>query len=1523
MNQLVPAWTGFQIAKMTFTLIALAVLCCAQTTTTPGARRVTPITVTVSPATTAIQAGQTIQFTALVSGTGTQTVTWSVSPTVGTISATGLYTSPSTVSGPVTVTVSARSTLDTTKAGNATVAVNPAGGVTITPGSATIQAGRTQQLSATVTGSSSQGVAWTMASGVGSISAGGLYTAPSEVNATSSVSVRATSTADGSKSALALITVNPVVGVTVAPATALLSAGGTVQLTAAVQGSTNTLVTWSLSPALGSISQNGLYSAPSTLAVATVVTATATSVADGTKKGSAVLTVNPPISVTVTPSVATVSNGGTVQLAATVAGSATNGVSWRLNPAVGTLSTSGSSAVYTAPGTLATPQSIEVTAVAMANSAFTAKSVISLVPSTSISLLPSVATLYPGRVQQFTATVQGSENTAVRWTLTPALGTITSAGLYTAPTTITASQQVTVTATSLADATKQSTAIVNLKPTPTAMLYCSFDNSGSPCSGLKPQILSIQTDTQGQFNTGLRLCKGTTNCSSASQIRFTEPAISLRRGTIAFWFKQNNNAATSGPTEIFDTYPSNPYIKAGFTASVVRPVSAIQPGGSTRLTVTNHGLVNGDTIRLQGGTGDWVSSNQEWIVTVVDPNTLQIAYDSSTKSAPSMQAVSLLTAGNIKITYSADIKSDAYEHVVVKTRPLFLPAGTWVHIAWTWSGSRHRIYQNGSLDGTFDALSPFPYTAVQPSLRLGISNGGTQDVSIDDLVSYDYAFSDQEALAAARSSVPGPQEVLSPHGLTVTAQWGPGERKVHLTVDAGNDNAKDATAVEIEVNRDGVLQSRMSFDRLRDGFAEGLLDIPQFQSGTYTVEARALQSQGVVIANAQAEPYPFTKPEWLGNTFGTDENVPAQYWDPITLSGATGKTVNVVHRSYVMDSGYGLPTQMSSLGRNLLATPVALEIERSGSILPMNNKDVIVSPVTPHTATWQGRANAGGQVDVTVNGRVEYDGMMLLSLTLKPTAGSVTLDAVRIRTRMTSEFAKYVFAIKDQPFWWYTWSVSVPQASGEFNNNLTQSPRRFRTDNIFSTVFSDDDRGLQIFHNNMAGWQVNESKPWQRFIRETDGTVSYVNEIANSAFTLSEPMTVVIGYMATPVKRLPPSWRLATGGAYGGTRAPQSEFEYHFDFSLGYGWSTFGISSTTPADYKSGRANPIRVQNQVNGKRVLPFVNAHVLVPTAPVTWDELNVLKQETLNDGWSSSPSRGAGDYWAWSMSQLLNGPSTSDAIDGYYIDESYGYSANPSLLSGAGYIKPDGTHGIGLNLLGARDKFKRLGKVLIGSSKAPNLWFHTTGTMYPHMWSHGTMTFDGEIPTQDSYYIDADSDQTPDHFDVWNDNNSLLEPAKSGKGSWLLGISQSRKFGFIPVMWKGIECCGKPYEAKKQRQAQCLFQMHDILQQDQDLSWWQPKYNLGIHDPGVTFQGYWSNTQIVSADSQIKVSYYQGPRGILAYVANFGSADWTGSVSGGGIAGRTVTDAENNQPVVRDGSGAINLNVKRHDCRVIAVQ
>ncbi len=87
--------------------------------------------VTISPASAVLFPKATQQFTAAVSGTATPSVIWSVNggvggnATVGTISATGLYTAPAVIPSPQTLTVTATNTDDPALFASATVAIVP------------------------------------------------------------------------------------------------------------------------------------------------------------------------------------------------------------------------------------------------------------------------------------------------------------------------------------------------------------------------------------------------------------------------------------------------------------------------------------------------------------------------------------------------------------------------------------------------------------------------------------------------------------------------------------------------------------------------------------------------------------------------------------------------------------------------------------------------------------------------------------------------------------------------------------------------------------------------------------------------------------------------------------------------------------------------------------------------------------------------------------------------------------------------------------------------------------------------------------------------------------------------------------------------------------------------------------------------------------------------------------------------------------------------------------------------------
>lgn len=179
--------------------------------------------------------------------------------------------------------------------------------------------------------------------------------------------------------------------VVVNPAAATVQVGTNEQFMATVTGATETGVTWQVNTiaggnsTVGTITADGLYTAPQQVPDPDTVTVTAVSNANTVANGSAVVTISTSAQLNVTPSSGAVPAGGTQQFL--VNGGAVEAI-WQVNgttggtAAAGTISTSG---LYTAPAIPPPGQAVTITAVSKSDSSVTG--------SVSITVAPSVATL--------------------------------------------------------------------------------------------------------------------------------------------------------------------------------------------------------------------------------------------------------------------------------------------------------------------------------------------------------------------------------------------------------------------------------------------------------------------------------------------------------------------------------------------------------------------------------------------------------------------------------------------------------------------------------------------------------------------------------------------------------------------------------------------------------------------------------------------------------------------------------------------------------------------------------------------------------------------------------------------------------------------------------------------------------------------------------------------------------------------------------------------------------------------------
>ncbi len=394
--------------------------------------KVSPATATVAPSGT-----QAFSVQNLPAGT---TVAWGISPATGSITQSGSYSAPSSVAAQKTITVTATNASTNAVLGTATLTLQASPlAPSVSPATATVAPSGTQAFSVQnlPTGTT---VAWAISPTTGSITASGSYSAPSSVAAQSSITVTATNSSTHAVLGTATLTLQA--SPKISPATATVAPSGT-QAFSVQNLPTGTTVAWGISPATGSITQTGSYSAPSSVAAQKTITVTATNASTNAVLGTATLTLQAsPIPPSVSPATANVAPSGTQAFSVQNLPTGTT-VAWGISPATGSITQSGS---YTAPSSVASEQTITVTATNASTNAVLGAASLNLQASPLTPVVsPATASVAPSGTQLFT--VQNlPTGTTVAWTISPATGSITASGSYSAPSSVAAQSSITVTA---------------------------------------------------------------------------------------------------------------------------------------------------------------------------------------------------------------------------------------------------------------------------------------------------------------------------------------------------------------------------------------------------------------------------------------------------------------------------------------------------------------------------------------------------------------------------------------------------------------------------------------------------------------------------------------------------------------------------------------------------------------------------------------------------------------------------------------------------------------------------------------------------------------------------------------------------------------------------------------------------------------------------------------------------------------------------------------------------------------------
>jgi hypothetical protein len=324
-----------------------------------------------------------------------------------------------------------------------------------------------------------------------------------------------------------------------------------------------------------------------------------------------------PISMSIRPTSGTVFLGGTLSFSASASNATNTSVTWAVNGVpggstqAGTISANG---IYTAPIDLPSGGTVQVTAISQADSSKSAMASVTVSSDIFISLSQNSASVELGATQPFQATIksQGHPDSSVRWSLSGAscpgaCGAVDANGNYVAPQILPSSSAVTLTASSVADSSKQASATItvtshftlqlsapsNLLPGATASLVAML----TPVSGSNPSS-ALSWSLQGSG------CAGS-SCGvltvTATQSAGVNPATTTAVYTAPMTVPQPNSV-------VITVVPQADHSKQ------TQAIITIQAGSSISLTPPNATLAANHQITLRAALDGATGGSISWAV---------------------------------------------------------------------------------------------------------------------------------------------------------------------------------------------------------------------------------------------------------------------------------------------------------------------------------------------------------------------------------------------------------------------------------------------------------------------------------------------------------------------------------------------------------------------------------------------------------------------------------------------------------------------------------------------------------------------------------------------------------------------------------------------------------------------------------------------------------------------------------------------------------------------------------------------
>ncbi len=558
---------------------------------------------------------------------------------------------------------------------------------------------------------------------------------------------------------------------------------------------------------------------------------------------------------------------------------------------------------------------------------------------------------------------------------------------------------------------------------------------------------------------------------------------------------------------------------------------------------------------------------------------------------------------------------------------------------------------------------------------------------------------------------------------------------------------------EIEISRAGQTVCRQVVDRpaLTPRAAHFTFPFAPPQDGEYLARALLFDRDGHCLDVTSDSFEKLPDPPWLGNSLGKERTV----IPPFTPLVVKGQTVSCWGREYAL-LGSGLPGQIRSQERQVLAAPVALVLEDAQGAQRYQGTPggLRFTEKAADRVSFEGQMSLPDLAVKTV-GTMEYDGQIAYRLVLTPTRPrevkrlslEIPLPGVKYFHSSGSGRLPHIYIMEKPargyvdpavPDWTPQSASAIPRDRAPAfyfppGEGVIWSSVGIKQDNIRGTFLpylwvGNARCGLGWLADNDRGWLHDDLAPLQELVRTGDSVILRLNLIATPT-TLRGSRTIEFALIATPVRpRLTgrnAAWQIGPVQGFGSDMR---------DCTFGVGFQdpyllrpwVQRLRGEGPARlyvdpiYQGAGAPDARYmlhEWEDDPLYEFPLESSRFLTRTYGP--DPRNYRSHRV-----SLRPSRN--DYLVWWMNRWIE----EIGEDGLYLDDTFPMASANFQQPGGGYLRDDGSVQGGFCLSAMRDYLKRVA-VLTQShhTREPHIILHMTGAMVPGAFSFADLHLDGE--------------------------------------------------------------------------------------------------------------------------------------------------------------------------------------------------